>query len=1524
MKKIFLTLCVALFSVSMFAEGLEGVKIYVNPGHGSWDPGTCRGMSTIPYQIDANGVLDTCGFFESNTNLWKSTELAKKLRVAGADVFESRTANGPYPFPGSSLRSEYQARDDRKTYDRELAEIREEVEVNGYDYFISIHSNATSEGTTTNYPLLLYRGYDDESIMSGDSKERAKVLWPYLFEAMDAGIDPYTYYSKTNPNVRGDISFMGGSDTAYINGNTYVGYYGVLRHGVPGYLSEGYFHTYQPARHRALNKDYCAQEGVRYYRGIAAYYNHPAETVGYIMGTVKDLHEKMNHPLFTYNPKTNDDWVPCNGAEVILYKAGVEVAKYKVDNNYNGVFVFSDLEPGADYTLDVTCEGYKPIFAEYAEEGIYYQGQQITVKANETTYPFIRLESTTYEPPKIVYTDYPNPVQPDYAVVPSTLHMTQKVDSMYAIEGTIKRIIGVGDSTIVLSHTEDKVAHLYLIDHLTGVIAPISTEGIVADTENAGEYLALSDIAYTCDGYLVACNYIRCQYDDDKVDAGQKRGYVHFYKWDRLDTVPELWVESNHSSNSFRSEQGYTLSISGPTDDCTIFYTGAHNRTLGVRFTELTVADNQIVSSNFHMESFEEDEEGSLTPNKVGNKYLLTLSPRDTKASWIFDANKIPAFEGQLVGTNKDLKIMGTFPEEAYGKVFTQTNFFKYAGRIISIAPYEVDGKVGGVRLYDVTDGLDKPVLIKTTNTDLAEPIAADFAAATAKVSGLDITIYLVIDGKVMTFTSVGETKPVNKGVFAYGLNMTAPTDSSYTFSFTANDDAVAANIVFYNLGKEVGKVAIPAVVKGANELTLLEREIPGEEGMLLTWGIELQGEAVTDWNVLYKETAYEFGRTFNAVDISPESDYFGQIYVQNRFASSAAQCGNVYIYDQNWNLQNTTPYTGGFKWGNPARLVVGEDGMVYFADWADNLGGIYLMDPANPNEYKQFFQGERDGNCVFWNNDQAVGSSSPGVGIYGSGADTKLIVYNEDPAGTLPKNGIAIYNIGQEDGSLLRTWDKAPSTTHAITGQANSEGGIWGTSHGYFVTQNRGKGNNNTGADGLKFYDYDGNQQFSSAVEPYKDIFDGNNGSSVAVSRDESMLIANNGSPEFLVFDIEWEGNKPVLTLRYRYEHGLALANIRAMSFDYAGNLVITGENGMRVMSVPTADNSNITPAKKALTIRKAGVRKATALELSEAALALRVEDEATLKATILPLDATAADAAVITWESDKPEVATIVDGKITAVGIGDAIITATATAEGMETLKATCAVNVQVKLIAATGVTLSAELDTLNVTETLTLTAIVAPVEANELTTTWASDKPEVATVVDGVVTAVAPGEAIITVSVQNEIMAAPVTATCKVVVLQPVTGVVLSAERDTLKIGDELTLEVTIAPEDAAEPTITWTSSNPEVATVADGVVTAVAEGEAIITVNVINAAMTEALTATCTIVVEKDPTTGELTIDIASIYYANNTIHNPQGLALQVFNVNGQLVATGNGDINMSSAANGLYIVNCQAGVLKFVK
>ncbi|MFR0836837.1 MAG: N-acetylmuramoyl-L-alanine amidase, partial [Barnesiella sp.] len=258
MRKLFISaIALVMAAGSLSAKNLDEARIYLNPGHGSWGPND-RPMATIPYpNLAETGMPDTCGFYESNTNLWKVLKLGKTLEKMGArheNIMYSRTANGPFPYVKGAV--------DAEKYNRNLSEICEEVDANNMDFFLSVHSNAASEGTNTNYPLFLYRGYDshaDEYAQS--SYEKATTVWPYL---KSNELDPMTAYA-TSMNIRGDIDFYhDSSDRVGSNGVTYTGYLGVLKHGCPGFLSEGYFHTYQPARHRALNSDYCGQEGIRY------------------------------------------------------------------------------------------------------------------------------------------------------------------------------------------------------------------------------------------------------------------------------------------------------------------------------------------------------------------------------------------------------------------------------------------------------------------------------------------------------------------------------------------------------------------------------------------------------------------------------------------------------------------------------------------------------------------------------------------------------------------------------------------------------------------------------------------------------------------------------------------------------------------------------------------------------------------------------------------------------------------------------------------------------------------------------------------------------------------------------------------------------------------------------------------------------------------------------------------------------------------------------------------------------------
>ena len=97
--------------------------------------------------------------------------------------------------------------------------------------------------------------------------------------------------------------------------------------------------------------------------------------------------------------------------------------------------------------------------------------------------------------------------------------------------------------------------------------------------------------------------------------------------------------------------------------------------------------------------------------------------------------------------------------------------------------------------------------------------------------------------------------------------------------------------------------------------------------------------------------------------------------------------------------------------------------------------------------------------------------------------------------------------------------------------------------------------------------------------------------------------------------------------------------------------------------------------------------------------------------------------------------------------------------------------------------------------------------------------------------------------------------------------VTGVTLSQTSASMTVGGEtLTLPPTVAPDDATDKTVTWASSDAAVATVADGVVTAVGAGTATITVTATNgtADTSDDKTATCIVTVSNPATQYDLSV------------------------------------------------------------
>jgi uncharacterized protein YjdB len=151
---------------------------------------------------------------------------------------------------------------------------------------------------------------------------------------------------------------------------------------------------------------------------------------------------------------------------------------------------------------------------------------------------------------------------------------------------------------------------------------------------------------------------------------------------------------------------------------------------------------------------------------------------------------------------------------------------------------------------------------------------------------------------------------------------------------------------------------------------------------------------------------------------------------------------------------------------------------------------------------------------------------------------------------------------------------------------------------------------------------------------------------------------------------------------------------------------------------------------------------------------------------------------------------------------------------------------------VVSVTGVSLDKSSVSLVVGSRETLTATITPTGATNKNITWSSSNESAATVSGGVVTAVAAGNAVITVTTADGGYQAGCAVTVSNTAIS-VTGVSLKSST-YLVIGGAETLFANVIPANATNKAVSWNSSNVSVAAVSDGVVTAVAAGNAVITV------------------------------------------------------------------------------------------
>ena len=268
--------------------------------------------------------------------------------------------------------------------------------------------------------------------------------------------------------------------------------------------------------------------------------------------------------------------------------------------------------------------------------------------------------------------------------------------------------------------------------------------------------------------------------------------------------------------------------------------------------------------------------------------------------------------------------------------------------------------------------------------------------------------------------------------------------------------------------------------------------------------------------------------------------------------------------------------------------------------------------------------------------------------------------------------------------------------------------------------------------------------------------------------------------------------------------------------NFTYNMSLPVNPDQNVLAISLKVVDgNGNLSDVAtfnsgNGYTVSLKAVQKATGLTLNLSSKTLYTNETFTIVPTVTPsntYDKTAG------YTSSNTTVATVSNtGVVTAKKAGSAVITVN-TMDGSNLSKT---VSVTVKQY-VTSISLNVTQPTLYTGETLALTASVSPSDASSKTLTYESSDTSVATIdQNGHITALKAGSTNITVLATD---GSGVSKTITLTVKQRATYIDLLNPISELYIGSTHQLDMLILPEDTSDKSVTYTSTNPLVASISD---------------------------------------------------------------------------------------------------------
>ena len=316
--------------------------------------------------------------------------------------------------------------------------------------------------------------------------------------------------------------------------------------------------------------------------------------------------------------------------------------------------------------------------------------------------------------------------------------------------GVVKRAIQNGDAVIVLTHEADGTAHIYNV--VDGVASEVSQEGVVpVDPENKGSYLAISDIAVTEDGKLVANNYVRNQFAGTTPEAGYLLGTSYYYIWNDLAGAPAVWFTSQTTARSSHGDVGVTFALKGTSTNAELLVTAVHNNNRAVRLAKYNIIDGQYVEpnipggeqSNDYYEYYGLHTTAAYYKEATqGKQFQLSVSPLGDN-NWIMDGELVDPSEFVLPAVGEAYEASAVLNENL-GQKFNGASYVTVGEQVLMVAPYATpDGKLTGVEILDITGGLDAAQYVDQLFIDEAVEATAA-ATAVEVVEGDEATALLI------------------------------------------------------------------------------------------------------------------------------------------------------------------------------------------------------------------------------------------------------------------------------------------------------------------------------------------------------------------------------------------------------------------------------------------------------------------------------------------------------------------------------------------------------------------------------------------------------------------------------------------------------------------------------------------------------------------------------------------------------------------------------------------------------------